>query len=116
MVSRDLVDSSRQNIQASKSKKHFFAAATGTGINPWFCPPDLDCEKLNPDCLTCTYEKNCVYGNKTIGNCSVPQQFLCKVRYEKKLLLLFKIERSHFYRNNSIFLLMINIFCMKNYI
>lgn len=82
MVSRDLVDSSRQNIQASISKKHILAS--GTRIYPWFCSADLDCEKLDPDCLTCTYERNCVYGNKTIGNCSVPQLFSCKVRKAKK--------------------------------
>jgi len=91
IVSRGLVDSSRQNIQASTSKKHILAAATGTGVNPWFCQADLDCEKLNPDCLTCTYEKNCVYGNKTIGNCSVPQQSsqqsLCKGKREFQIEL-----------------------------
>ena len=78
IVSQDLVDSSRQNIIASSATKQNNLAAGG--INPWFCPSDSDCEKLDPDCLTCIYKKDCVYGNKTTGNCSVPQQFSCKVR------------------------------------
>ena len=96
------VDNSRQNIQASTSKKHILAAATGTGINPWFCPADLDCEKLDPDCLICTYERNCVYGNKTVGNCSVPHQFSCKVRKQNliytlhRLPVIFQILKTKF--------------------
>ena len=50
--------------------------------NPNICKinsPELDCNKINVACLRCIYKENCVYGNTTSGNCSVPQGIICKV-------------------------------------
>jgi len=40
--------------------------------------PGSTCSQLKPDCLQCIYDKDCVYGNSTIGNCTVPQEIDCK--------------------------------------
>lgn len=72
LSAQDSVDSSTQKILTSPKESSLSAG----GINP-FCPSDTFCSKLPVDCLSCTYNKNCVYGNKTTGNCSVPHQFTC---------------------------------------
>ena len=51
---------------------------------PDFCKEnfsEVDCEKLSPDCLHCSYVKSCVYGNTTIGKCTVPAGISCKVQF-----------------------------------
>lgn len=48
---------------------------------PDFCKDnfsEVDCDKLSPVCLHCSYIKSCVYGNITTGKCSVPAGINCK--------------------------------------
>lgn len=53
----------------------------GSDEIPKFCKnnhPDFECIKLSTLCLLCSYEEDCIYGNTTKGNCSVPTEIVCK--------------------------------------
>jgi len=73
----------------SNKKEPVFVRSLNEVVPNSFCTsnsPELDCSKVNVECLHCVYKENCVYGNTTSGNCSVPQGIICKVKQLVKLV------------------------------
>lgn len=44
---------------------------------PEWCPSKVECNKLSGDCLNCTYNEDCIYGNNVEVTCAPVEGVIC---------------------------------------
>ena len=76
--SNEEVSESEENAVVNYNDKESNLVCSDQAIDPAICPSEVECDKLGNECLNCTCDINCQFGNKeALAVCSVPEDLDC---------------------------------------